>query len=416
MKEGDSNDEVPQRNAANSQEEGSGHFSYIDCLLSAVAGDDIDGNSDDEYSDGGEYGDDEDALEYDSDEDMVITAFRRAAATEQQNASLSTEGQEQLAWRLAMDKNFSDWTIKVTMEGGGAEQTYHVHRLPLALGPRKCGYFESLFNSSRFRECNERTTQVTLSKEDAAAFPSFLDYLYAPLSECYKVISSENALALQRLACYFMVPKLKESVYEFISRDIKNLEHMEKYLSEMSTSDVDDETQARLLTILAQVCVERFADFQLDQGPLYMLPPAIVLHVIITLRWNSDLPTLESEHQNRVCQLAMAYCKTHKDVLGFDYIYELANAMCFPKNETQAGERVIDVLEVMKDLGWNKARFLSDCDELRDTCVDVLCKYLRIREFTPHEMQARVLERIPSWIAAEVFSRTLRSLKAATRG
>ncbi|KAL3903442.1 MAG: hypothetical protein SGARI_005379, partial [Bacillariaceae sp.] len=74
----DSKDGAPQRQAANAQEEGSGDSSYFDRLVHENAGDDIDGDRDEEFSDGEDSSDDEEMEDYDSDEEMVTTAFGNA--------------------------------------------------------------------------------------------------------------------------------------------------------------------------------------------------------------------------------------------------------------------------------------------------------------------------------------------------
>lgn len=77
---------------------------------------------------------------------------------------------------------------------------YNVHRLVLARGPKKCGYFEALLQSDCFSENSECMCTVNLPQEIAAHFPDFLDYLYAQPSDSKCAINFENWKSMRYLA------------------------------------------------------------------------------------------------------------------------------------------------------------------------------------------------------------------------
>merc|ERR1719253_307464 len=115
---------------------------------------------------------------------------------------LSEEGKEHCTWRLDKEKSFSDWTIVVSSDCRSIDSVeYNVHRHILATGPRKSGYFESmLLSAGPFQEQRSSTSPIELPADIMSDFPSFLDYLYAPISEAKYVITPENFAQLRYLA------------------------------------------------------------------------------------------------------------------------------------------------------------------------------------------------------------------------
>lgn len=146
---------------------------------------------------------------------------------EDDDGELSEGARGELAWRLDQTESFSDWTIEVSIEGrrgggrGGSKKEYHVHRLRLATGVRKCDYFAALFSSTQFKESEDRISKIKLPKDAADAFPAFLDFLYVPLYNGEDVVNADNMRALRYLANYFLTPKLNEAVNDFIETDMR---------------------------------------------------------------------------------------------------------------------------------------------------------------------------------------------------
>jgi hypothetical protein len=81
-----------------------------------------------------------------------------------------------LSWRLDPDTSFSDWTV-VIEEEGGKSASYHVHKCVLAAGNRKSDYFRNVFRSG-LAESLSSTSNISLQRSAAAAFPVMLDYMY----------------------------------------------------------------------------------------------------------------------------------------------------------------------------------------------------------------------------------------------
>ena len=67
---------------------------------------------------------------------------------------------------------------------GNQQETYHVHKALLSVGPRSCEYFSTLFSTeAELSEKQNDTSHITLDERDAAAVPTMLDFIYSPTGE-----------------------------------------------------------------------------------------------------------------------------------------------------------------------------------------------------------------------------------------
>ena len=258
---------------------------------------DVDRMEEDQDADGDEDdsadGETDEGLEYDFEElrddaylvyfewgegpDRMIRNNAEIARARRVQMKLSEEGEEHLTWRLDKERSFSDWTIVVSSDDGSIDSIeYNVHRLILATGPRKSGYFESmLLSSGEFQEQGSSTSPIELPADVVLDFPSFLDYLYAPISEAKHVITPENVMQLRHLADYFLVPALSNAVIEFIKEDMNCLERTEEYLR-MAVEEGRDE----LVAHAAYVCIRNVRGVLKNQTLLFSMPPAFFWHLI----------------------------------------------------------------------------------------------------------------------------------------
>ena len=195
------------------------------------------------------------------------------------NLGLSENSKALLFWRDEENgKYFSDWKINIEADKSDcddcSEETtvtvYDVHRLVLAMGPQKSGYFEALFQSGCYSESSNRVSTVKLPEMAAKQFPDFLDYLYAQPQDSYAVINFENWESMKYLADYFLVPRLTEDVAQFIERDMEknfNKFHMEKYISEFHR-DISSDMSRRILPMAVRTCAEMFQSIEVDSSLL----------------------------------------------------------------------------------------------------------------------------------------------------
>jgi len=155
-------------------------------------------------------------------------------------------------WRSEPAKSYSDWKIVARVEKGegttpsgsasetdrsdssdsegedirvggekgsapGKAEEYHVHRVNLAMGPRKSNYFDKLFQQEGFSESKTGTTELLLPEFAFDAFERFLDYMYGAKPHC---VDRESAIPLLYLSDRFDAPQLADDVIAFMETDL----------------------------------------------------------------------------------------------------------------------------------------------------------------------------------------------------
>lgn len=366
--------------------------------------DDEKGDEDEEMDlDEDDYASDESSIyiEEDSDEDK---------SDDESEAELSEGARGELAWRLDKTESFSDWTIEVSIEGrrgggrGGGTKEYHVHRQKLATGVRKCDYFAALFSSPQFKESEDRVSRIKLPKDAADAFPAFLDFLYVPLYNGEDVVNVDNMRALRYLANYFLTPKLNEAVNDFIETDMrKDMAKLEAHLSEFG-SDGSEEARA-ILGAGCAICAEKINKIPTDSTLLFGMSPAFFLQVFTLLRAKGDLKESLDAVQAHSCKLAVAYIRKHKDSLDEAFFSALTRLLHLPDDDEAAGPIALDLLEIMKEMGWANGAML-------ESFVAALSRYLELTDadVSPARL-SEVIGKIPTKATAMVLSDAINGKK-----
>ncbi|KAL9187133.1 hypothetical protein ACHAXT_010853 [Thalassiosira profunda] len=364
MEEDSSGDEV---DLAAQNDEGMG---YIDRLAFEVEND---GEEDGSFILGG---DEDVALEIDSDEEPLVTIRGKGYNPQSMpKVDLSEEAAALLYWKIEGEETFSDWTIRVVDDGRNATKDYHVHRNVLAFGPKRSGYFEALFQSGHFRESANNTSEVSLPKDIAAHFPDFLDFQYCPPSECKRLIEKDNCYALHYLAQYFLVPELTKAIDGFISEDVYNLSHLEKYLSDFRGPE--NEVLAFLRPHATRACAELILSIELGSPLLGMLPPAMFLQIMTKARLNAKI--IASDSQRHICELAIDYVRSQQSNIDDYYFYALTSELHFPNELRHAGPVAIDLLKMLKQNRWDMRRNYSGRMEwsgFKQDCTALLSRFL----------------------------------------
>ena len=393
----DNNNEEEPVEAAN------GGMSYIDRLVHELENDPnnvgVDGDnnassgmgeedtaSDDDddwiYSEEEESTDDE--FEYDSEEEDIelqrqspddIADFTEFWYEDHPNPNVSDESKQLLLWRLGKDESFSDWTIQISSTTNNEEsmkKTYHVHKVTLAIGPKKSGYFEALLQSGQYSESSNSKSVVELPEYAAVYFDAFLDYMYAQLSERERIINRSNRRALQYLAKYFLVHKLTKDIHDYIEEDMRGLDNMEEYLAEFGGAE--DEESRKMLALAVRVCATNVIHIGLASSLLYSLTPAMFLHIISVVRVSKNLLKLSEDHKHHICKLAVEYFKHHRTNLDVNYFVALTSELYFPDDIVYAGEVAYDILSLIELMGWEVEIITVG---IKSACDVVLSRYLR---------------------------------------
>jgi hypothetical protein len=170
----------------------------------------------------------------------------------------------ELSWRGDPTSTLSDWTI-VLCTSDESSYTYHVHKAVLAVGPRSCRYFTTLFSApASLLEKQDCTSRITLDHRDTNAFPVMLDFVYAGALD----VTADSAVALKSLARYFRCGELAKRVNEFLRKDL-TLMTAHKYLRSASErNDEQLEESAKKLLLLKSKLLKHERHFTLQQRKL----------------------------------------------------------------------------------------------------------------------------------------------------
>lgn len=333
---------------------------------------------------------------------------------------LSKEGKEHCTWRLDKDKSFSDWTIVVSSDNGSDDSVeYNVHRHILATGPRKSGYFESmLLSSGQFQEQSSSTSPIELPADIASGFPSFLDYLYAPISEAKYVITPENFAQLRHLSDYFLVPALSHSVNEFIKEDMNCLERTEEYLRMAVKEGLDE-----LVAHAAYVCVRNIRGIKQDSTLLYSMPPAFFWHFIV---YAGQLAREQFEDEHATCsafaielnKLIFSYMEKHGSLLGLPYFLAVFDqiAEIMPNDCEDSASVVLRYLDLFKryswtiDFDWNRPVGQFYCESFVKCCAETIYSHTRQNDLDERQVQS-IMSRVPHCIAGHLFVMASKELR-----
>lgn len=369
----------------------------------------------------GEDPESDDDFDYDSEEEVAqihikvkdpiseIVQEAWAACTQRNNQSRAPAPR---TWRLDKDESFSDWTIEVTVEDGGADSQhlYHVHRTHLAVGTQKSGYFEALFRSQQFNECSDNMSRLVLPEAQAASFPDFLDFLYSHPTECKSFINYENCLSLDYLADYFDVPTLSEAIEEFIKEDMQDLSHLEKYLLQYCDTEGCRFDFVPYTTVT--ICAENILSIKADSSLLSTLSPAMLLKVITLVRSSENIRGLTSEDQHHICRLGIGYIRKYQDQLDDSYFCAFASQLYFPEDLELSHKVALDLLEIMKDSGWQSESYHSPCYGAKADCIAALSLYLADMNDPSIDKIKSMAERIPAGAMTVLLAESLRASKA----
>eukprot|EP00985_Skeletonema_marinoi_P016811 scaffold9077_cov92-Skeletonema_marinoi.AAC.4 len=345
---------------------------------------------------------DDDELEYDSDDDVEMKP--KGYTLNVTEATLGEESKALLIWREDDEKSFSDWKIKVVAEGedeGNENATvYSVHRSVLALGPKKSGYFEALFNESS----SDCVTTVKLSEEVAAHFPHFLDYMYSQPVESKATVNFATWKSMAYFAHHFLVPRLTEDVVGFIRKDMYDLDHMESYLFSLGGIDCDVSNHIRYMA--PRVCVEMIQSIQADSSLLKSIPHAMFSDIMSTLGRSGFVRSATDEDRDHVHGLVIGYLDRIDDESSFYDLSCMMSVVFFEYDDVKiAGNRALDWLRLMKHKGWESYW-------LAIVCTNFLRNYLYSQELTANLM-SRVVKEVPDDIVANLFRESLLQRRGA---
>ena len=204
---------------------------------------------------------------------------------------------------------------------------------------------------------------------------------------------------LYYLADYFLIPALKDSIKEYVLKDMLDIKNLEGYLS--SLSDDDDNMPEFILPNLTSACVQMILSIKVGSSLLSTIPPAMLLQVFITIRASKDIKSLSSNSEYHICNLAIDYIRTNKNILDMKFFYALADELYLPSDVRQAGLVAIDLLEIIEITKW-----VAPYTGIESMCVTALFEYLSY-EASPHLNITKIegiMKKIPKHISSPLLA------------
>ena len=288
------------------------------------------------------------------------------------------------SWRMDPSQSFSDWEIKIVSSSGQVD-TYNVHRMALAAGPRASRYFSELF-SSQLRELKSQRLRLEMPSESAAIFPVFLDFVYGE-DDIASVKNKEQAYAVYDQAEFFDTPMLKHAVKNWIDKRLSWYE-VPTFLPQLERF----QDKAPLVEMAVQKCAKGFEELGTDFGskiePKYLTMILDVLHV------KHFMFSLGIDY---VSEMVIECCNAHP---GMDQeTFVTLTSETFLPNVPVEG--IVRLLE-------KEAQFCEDSNEitsLQKRCIDSLLdnwEYFSFQFPSKDEMSA-ALTSLPKIVLAQVL-------------
>jgi hypothetical protein len=269
-----------------------------------------------------------------------------------------------LCWKMDPAKSLSDWTIEIISKPNGETKvdTYHCHKIILAVGPRHSEYFAHLLQSGdRFTEGQCNTSRIELETLAAQAFPVLLDYMYNQSSKL--AVNSKNAAVLHYLGQYFGLRRLRWEAREFWISDVSisnagtYYEHARMFQDE------------KLLTRIGETCADCILDIPITSILLKLIDAEFLLAV---------LEKRDSTKWPYVSKLVVEFCR-HQTVETLDAqaFLGLTDAKILPLIDVQVA---LDLIKLEQTVTNPAAAELTS---LQDRCLKQLAVHWKSFSTTP---------------------------------
>jgi len=170
-------------------------------------------------------------------------------------------------------------------------ETYHLHRVNLAVGPKSCDYFVGLF--CRPNSNHSHTVEIPLSC--LPAIPVMLDFIYCHDTTIPLAVTTATAISLRYLGTLLGSRQLFNSATQFLRMDlcadtaIDYLQQAELY------------RQTKVASVCIRICAECFD--QLTITRLALLAPHLMEMILYSKHFTRSLDNLA------VCRRIGSYCR-----------------------------------------------------------------------------------------------------------
>jgi hypothetical protein len=223
----------------------------------------------------------------------------------------------------------SDLKLEITRYDSRRIDTYSVHKVIVTTGPRKCMALESQLQSLMMQDGKATSININLSERAAILVPIVLEFIYhSPNFE----ITTKTAVGLRHLAEYFRIAQLQEATWQFIKKDIQQLENLELYLGEANYFD-DKQTA----TWVAFECANKIQQIPVSSSIWQDLTPEDFKQSIkVSRACRTGIPLQTSE-------LVAMYCSQHVKELTERIFKELTCCKNLPVISKNAALKLMEV-------------------------------------------------------------------------
>ena len=271
-----------------------------------------------------------------------------------------------LNWRMAPEESFSDWTIEISTTESSQilleqKDVYHVHKTVLAVGPKKCLYFERLFQNQQFSERETRTSKIQLNTSAATAFPCMLDHMYSP--EHKLEIDTQNATALNSLGQYFGNHCLRWQAEQFRQNDLSIKSCGIYYAQAQLFKDVN------FLERIAKFCFENLACITPDSDLIELSDMELWSKLF---EWNRGDEGSSQWFYNckHLSCLFGKYISLHEDHLDATTFTRLTSPACMVEIDNSAAVALLRAEALL----FPDSKTSGDLSTLQTRCVEALVR------------------------------------------
>lgn len=223
----------------------------------------------------------------------------------------------------------SDLTLQITRDDSRKIDTYNIHKAIVITGPRKCMALESQLQSMMMEDGKATFININLSERAAILVPIVLEFIYhSPNFE----ITTKTAVGLRHLAERFRIIQLRDATWQFIKKDIQQLENLELYLGEANYFN-DKQTA----TWVAFECANKIQQIPISSSIWRNLTPEDFKRSIkVSRACRTGIPLQTSE-------LVAIYCSQHVKQLTERTFKELTCTKNLPVVSKNAALKLMEI-------------------------------------------------------------------------
>ncbi|GKY93947.1 hypothetical protein MPSEU_000361600 [Mayamaea pseudoterrestris] len=299
-----------------------------------------------------------------------------------------------LSWRMPRKTSHSDYTIEIKYLGPRKDcygnmhvmtKYYHVHKCVIAVGPRKAGFFDSLFTSGGSVPLGNAAHGSSYSFHAlvAIAFPQFLDYVYA--SSAPLNITTETATALYFLAKHFDVQPMLSEAHVFWKRNIESAYTCGTYYKHAYLLQQDD-----IFQVATSVCCDKVWSLPKTSQLLHLPHFSFWLKLaargpLSTKHLNDYIPStgnssngddtklfvsfVSGEYSRRLSILIVEFCRIHLSTMNKATFQMLTSARSLPVIDIKAA---LGMMELERQLVAATDR--ATMSSLQERCIDAVAR------------------------------------------